>query len=48
MFFGAFIVPKIALLYGPLLGMSVSFAGSFIPALNAKGVKVAEVFAKVA
>jgi putative ABC transport system permease protein len=48
MFFGAFIVPKVALLYGPLLGMTVSFAGSVAPALNAKNVKVAEVFAKVA
>ena len=47
MFFGAFIVPKVALLYGPLLGMTVSFAGS-CSALNAKNVKVAEVFAKVA
>jgi putative ABC transport system permease protein len=48
MFFGAFIVPKVALLYGPLLGMAVSFAGSIGPALTAKKVKVAEVFAKVA
>ena len=48
MFFGAFIVPKIALLYGPLLGMSVSFAGSLVPAMHAKNVRVAEVFAKVA
>jgi len=48
MFFGAFIVPKVALLYGPLLGMAVSFAGSIGPALSAKSVKVAEVFAKVA
>jgi putative ABC transport system permease protein len=48
MFFGAFIVPKIALLYGPLLGMTVAFAGSVIPARTAKNVKVAEVFAKVA
>ena len=48
MFFGAFIVPKVALLCGPLLGMTVSFAGSVAPALNAKNVRVAEVFAKVA
>ena len=47
-FFGAFIVPKEALVYGPLLGMAVSFAGSIGPALTAKSVKVAEVFAKVA
>ncbi|MBA4066520.1 MAG: ABC transporter permease [Isosphaera sp.] len=48
MFFGAFFVPLVALVYGPLLGMAVSFAGSLGPALSAKDVKVAEVFAKVA
>jgi putative ABC transport system permease protein len=48
MFFGAFIVPKIALVYGPALGMAVAFAGSIAPALSAKKVRVAEVFAKVA
>jgi putative ABC transport system permease protein len=47
-FFGAFIVPTIALVYAPLLGMTVAFAGSVIPATTAKNVKVAEVFAKVA
>jgi putative ABC transport system permease protein len=48
MFFGAFFVPANALLYGPLLGMAVSLAGSIVPALSAKDVKVAEVFARVA
>lgn len=48
MFFGAFFVPINALLYGPLLGAAVSLAGSIMPALAAKDVKVAEVFAKVA
>jgi putative ABC transport system permease protein len=48
MFFGAFFVPTNALFYGPLLGMAVSFAGCIGPALSAKNVKVAEVFAKVA
>jgi putative ABC transport system permease protein len=48
MFFGAFFVPAMSLVYGPLLGMAVSFAGSVGPALSAKDVKVAEVFAKVA
>lgn len=48
MFFGAFFVPVNALFYGPALGMAVSFAGSIMPALSAKDVKVAEVFAKVA
>ena len=47
-FFGAFIVPEKALVYGPLLGVAVSIVGSLGPALSAKNVKVAEVFAKVA
>ena len=47
-FFGAFAVPVQALVYGPLLGMGVSLAGSIGPAWSAKSVKVAEVFAKVA
>ncbi|MBY0458299.1 MAG: ABC transporter permease, partial [Gemmataceae bacterium] len=48
MFFGAFFVPINALLYGPLLGTAVSFAGCIGPAMSAKNVKVAEVFARVA
>jgi putative ABC transport system permease protein len=48
MFFGAFFVPLSALVYGPLLGIGVALAGSLGPALAAKNVKVAEVFAKVA
>ncbi|MDY3553851.1 ABC transporter permease [Gemmata sp. JC717] len=48
MFFGAFFVPANALVYGPALGMAVSFAGCIGPALAAKNVKVAEVFARVA
>jgi putative ABC transport system permease protein len=47
-FFGAFFVPVNALIYGPALGMAVSFAGSIGPALSAKDVRVAEVFARVA
>ena len=47
-FFGAFIVPWKALVYGPLLGTLVSLLGSLGPAWNAKNVKVAEVFAKLA
>lgn len=46
--FGAFRVPLETLVYGPLLGVVVSVAGSIGPALNAQRVKVAEVFAKVA
>lgn len=48
MFFGAFFVPINSLVYGPALGMAVSFAGCIGPALAAKNVKVAEVFARVA
>jgi putative ABC transport system permease protein len=47
-FFGAFAVPLNALVYGPALGMAVSLAGSIVPAMSAKDVKVAEVFARVA
>ena len=47
-FFGAFFVPINALIYGPTLGVAVSFAGSIMPAMAAKDVKVAEVFARVA
>jgi putative ABC transport system permease protein len=47
-FLGAFIVPKEVLLIGPLLGMFVAFVGSVGPALGAKNVKVAEVFARQA
>jgi putative ABC transport system permease protein len=46
--FGAFRVPVEVLVYGPILGVVVSVAGSIGPALNAQRVKVAEVFAKVA
>ena len=48
MFFGAFFVPINSLVYGPALGMAVSFAGCIGPALAAKNVKVAEVFARTA
>ncbi|MDB5309903.1 MAG: FtsX-like permease family protein [Gemmataceae bacterium] len=47
-FFGAFIVPWQALVYGPALGVGVAFLGSLGPALSAKNVRVAEVFARVA
>ena len=47
-FLGAFFVPSEVLLYGPLLGMAVSFVGSIGPALSAKNVKVSDVFSKVA
>ena len=44
--FGAFRIPLEVLAYGPLLGVAVSVAGSVGPAMSAKSVKVAEVFAK--
>jgi putative ABC transport system permease protein len=37
-----------ALLWGVLLGALVGFAGSVVPAWNARGVKVSDVFAKIA
>jgi putative ABC transport system permease protein len=37
-----------ALLWGGLLGALVGFAGSVVPAWNARGVKVSDVFAKIA
>jgi putative ABC transport system permease protein len=47
-FLGAFIVPKEVLVLGPTLGMFVAFVGSVGPALSAKNVRVAEVFARQA
>jgi putative ABC transport system permease protein len=47
-FFGAFVIPPETLIYGPVLGMAVATAGSLLPALSARNVKVSEVFSKVA
>jgi putative ABC transport system permease protein len=47
-FLGVFKIPESALLYGPLLGVTVAFVGSIGPALTARKVKVSEVFARVA
>ena len=47
-FLGAFIVPNEVLIIGPVLGMGVAFVGSIGPALSAKNVRAAEVFAKQA
>src|SRR5436853_3084967 len=47
-FLGAFIVPNEVLVIGPVLGMVVAFVGSIGPALSAKNVRVAEVFARQA
>jgi putative ABC transport system permease protein len=47
-FFGAFVIPPETLIYGPMLGMAVATAGSLLPALSARNVKVSEVFSRVA
>ncbi|MBN9519968.1 ABC transporter permease [bacterium] len=47
-FLGAFFVPTEVLVIGPLLGMFVAFIGSVGPAMSAKNVRVAEVFARQA
>lgn len=46
-FFGAFFVPKAALMWGPLIGVTTSFLGSFLPAWTARSVRVSDVFARV-
>jgi putative ABC transport system permease protein len=47
-FLGAFFVPTEVLVIGPVLGMCVALIGSVGPALSAKNVRVAEVFARQA
>lgn len=47
-FFPAFRVPLAALWWGPTLGGLTALAGSLGPALSARSVRVAEVFAKIA
>ena len=47
-FFGIFMIPTAALIWGPAIGVGASFIGSFLPAWSARSVKAAEVFAKVA
>jgi putative ABC transport system permease protein len=47
-FFPAFYVPPAALWWGPAIGGLTALAGSIGPALSARNVRVAEVFAKVA
>jgi putative ABC transport system permease protein len=47
-FLGAFFVPTEVLVIGPVLGMFVAFVSSVGPALSAKNVRVAEVFARQA
>ncbi len=47
-FFGAFYIPSDAILWGVLVGLVTALLGSLVPAWSARGVKVSEVFAKVA
>jgi putative ABC transport system permease protein len=47
-FFRSFEIPLAAIWWGAAIGALTALAGSFIPAWNARGVKVAEVFSKVA
>lgn len=47
-FFSRFLIPTAALWWGPALGAVAGLLGSFFPAWSARGVKVAEVFSKVA
>jgi len=46
-FFGRFFIPADALYWGPAIGVSTSFLGSFMPAWSARSVRVSEVFARV-
>jgi len=47
-FFSRFYVPEAALWWGPAVGGSAALLGSFLPAWSARGVRVADVFSKVA
>jgi putative ABC transport system permease protein len=47
-FFARFMIPDSALWWGPAVGGLAALLGSFFPAWSARGVKVAEVFSKVA
>jgi putative ABC transport system permease protein len=47
-FFSRFLIPHAALWWGPTIGGLTALLGSFLPAWSARGVKVADVFSKVA
>jgi putative ABC transport system permease protein len=47
-FFDRFFIPHAALWWGPAIGGLAALAGSLFPAWSARGVRVAEVFSKVA
>ena len=47
-FFPAFLIQPWALIWGPAMGAFCALAGSIFPALQARKVRVSEVFARVA
>lgn len=47
-FFSTFFIPAEALWWGPAVGGLAALAGSILPALSARNVRVADVFSKVA
>jgi len=47
-FFSTFYPPWQIIVYGPLLGMTAAFVGTFMPAWSARGIKASNVFAQVA
>ncbi|HEY0982687.1 ABC transporter permease [Schlesneria sp.] len=47
-FFPSFAVPIDCLWWGAGMGAATAFAGSFVPAITARGVRVSDVFSKVA
>jgi putative ABC transport system permease protein len=46
-FFPAFLIPSWALVWGPAMGLLCAFVGSFVPAWQARSVRVSEVFSRV-
>lgn len=47
-FFGSFMIPDRAILWGAAMGAGTALLGSIFPAWTARNVKVAEVFSKIA
>jgi putative ABC transport system permease protein len=43
-----FRIPEVSLLWGPAMGFTTAFLGSWLPCRSARRVKVADVFAKIA
>ena len=46
-FFPAFTIPVWALAWGPAMGILCAFVGCFVPAWQARSVRVSEVFSRV-